>query len=249
MNAGLFVGIGGQKERVNHVVYGIVVAGGQGMRIGEKKQYKLLAGKPMWERAVGALRSGGFDRVWLVVPESDVASLREIVQMNHLLQDYVTVVAGGDTRFASVRAGLSAVFAESTPPPLWVGVHDAARPFVSVVDVQAVVASARDCGAAILAKRCPDTIKRVQGNVVKTTLARVELWLAQTPQVFRGDWMKTAYRDVSDITDITDDASVMEKMGHSVAVVEATGENRKITTLADLEYAQCLAEMRWGEKS
>jgi 2-C-methyl-D-erythritol 4-phosphate cytidylyltransferase len=234
------------------VVYGVVVAGGQGVRLGEKKQYRSLAGKPMWERSARALLEGGFSKVWLVVPEPDVAEIRTAVCVAGL-QESMGVTAGGATRFDSVRAGLMAVFAEENSAErmdealdLWIGVHDAARPFVTQVDVQAVVEAAKIHGGAILAQPCPDTVKRVGAGLVQETVSRVELWLAQTPQVFRAQWMQAAYWADVDCAEVTDDASVIERAGHFVAVVAATGENRKVTTKADLEYAECLAQMRWG---
>lgn len=229
----------------SQLVYGILVAGGQGTRLGEKKQYRLLAGKPMWARSLEALLLGGFEKVWLVVPLSDVGELHKDINDSRWT-DRVTVVAGGVTRFESVKAGLQAVFQSSETAPTWIGVHDAARPFVSPADIRTVLDAARGSGAAILAEPCPDTVKRTIGHRIDATVPRANLWLAQTPQVFRADWMKAAYWTNLSLNEITDDASVMEQVGHAVTVVAATGENRKITTRSDLEYADCLASMRWG---
>lgn len=221
------------------------------MRFGEKKQYMSLAGRPMWERSVRALLQGGFSKVWLVVPEPDVAEVQTAVGVAGL-HPVVGVTAGGTTRFDSVRAGLTALCAQDNAleqmgeSDVWIGVHDAARPFVTTADVQEVVQAAKVHGGAILAEPCPDTVKRVGDGVVRETVPRAELWLAQTPQVFRAQWMQAAYWGDVNANEVTDDASVIERAGYSVAVVAATGENRKVTTKADLAYAQCLAQMLWG---
>ncbi|MCL6517302.1 2-C-methyl-D-erythritol 4-phosphate cytidylyltransferase [Alicyclobacillus sp.] len=235
------------------MVYGIVVAGGQGTRLGRKKQFLDLAGSPVWRWSVNTLRDAGVDRVFLVVPAEDVSEITRSVEMDDIP---VRVVPGGQTRFHSVRNGLGAIGREvfgldpfaagSAPSPsqakAWVAVHDAARPFVSASDVRAVIRTAKETGAAILARPCADTVKRVEDGCIRGTLPRHSLWLAETPQVFRLDWMWEAYRPGVSPAEATDDAWVMEQAGHTVQVVASTAENRKITTPADWAWAQMWAE-------
>lgn len=243
------------------MVYGIVVAGGQGTRLGRKKQFLDLAGSPVWVRAVRALLDAGVAPVWLVAPREDVDKLSvEADDMGLPLR----VTAGGETRFDSVYNGLREVhtwYAEvglsngagsagspSPAGPALVAVHDAARPFVSSEDVKNVVRMAAQTGAAILARPCAETVKRVEAGCITSTVPRETLWLAETPQVFRLDWMWDAYRRVHMPSAATDDAWVMEQAGYRVHVVPSTAENRKITTPADWEYAQLWAQQRWGRR-
>ncbi|SFU68228.1 IspD/TarI family cytidylyltransferase [Alicyclobacillus macrosporangiidus] len=243
------------------MVYGIVVAGGQGTRLGRKKQFLDLAGSPVWVRAVRALLDAGVAPVWLVVPREDVDRLSaEADEMGWPLR----VTAGGETRFDSVYNGLREIhaschgadgsggtdFAGSPSPgsPALVAVHDAARPFVSSEDVKSVVRTAVQTGAAILARPCAETVKRVEAGCVVSTVPRDTLWLAETPQVFRLDWMWNAYGRVNRPGAATDDAWVMEQAGYRVHVVPSTAENRKITTPADWEYARLWAQQRWGRQ-
>jgi 2-C-methyl-D-erythritol 4-phosphate cytidylyltransferase len=236
-------------QEVKQMVYGIVVAAGQGSRIGFRKQYAELAGKPVWRRSVEALLAGGVAKVWLTVPEDDVPDLKREVERGDLYQR-VRVTAGGGTRFESVRLGLSALLrdceAGECELPLYVAVHDAARPFVSEADVRAVVQAAGETGGAILASPCPDTVKRACDQYIAETIPREQIWLAQTPQVFRTEWMRERYFDPDVFFSATDDAAVFEAVGYKVRIVPATSDNRKITTPEDWEYAKWLAKRRWG---
>lgn len=237
--------------------YGLVVAGGQGSRLGFPKQYANLAGKPMWERAVMSLLAGGVSAIWLVVPAGDVPEVNRYIAQ---LQDHPVqqVVVGGASRADSVARGLDAIFAANTGEleDLLIAIHDAARPFVAAIDVAAVLAAAEQAGAAMLGAACVDTMKKVLDGRVIETVAREGLWHAQTPQVFRSDWLRTVYQrlsregfgKVSMMEQVTDDASLMEAFGYEVHLVPSTGFNGKVTTVTDLEYATWLAVQRWGEK-
>ncbi|MBX5436882.1 MAG: 2-C-methyl-D-erythritol 4-phosphate cytidylyltransferase [Alicyclobacillaceae bacterium] len=252
--------------------FGILVAAGSGQRIGFRKQYAELAGLPMWERAGNALLAGGVEHIWLVVPPEDVGKVRADVQARGRHQHF-SVAAGGATRHESVRQGLAALVAAWSGNPgrvdtarpasfaavgraagaddVLVAVHDAARPFVLAADVEAVVAAARRCGAAVLGRPCADTIKRVVAGAVVETIPRDDLWQAETPQVFRLSWLCAAHDAVAAAytgrEELTDDASVVERvLGHPVQVVRSQGWNMKITTPADWECAQALASARWG---
>lgn len=224
---------------------GVVVAGGQGTRLGFAKQYLDLAGKPMWERAVKALVEGGISSVWLVVPRFDAARLSEYA-LNAPGLRVSKVVEGGTSRAESVARGLQSVFETYEElGNLLVAIHDAARPFVSPEDVSAVLAAAAATGGAMLGEPCVDTMKQVESGKVVRTIPREGLWKAQTPQVFRADWLQDAYRH-SFGPEVTDDASLMESLGYPVQMVQSSGFNGKVTTKLDLEYADWLAKQRWG---
>lgn len=232
-------------------VYGIVVAGGLGIRAGVKKQFEPLAGQAMWIRSVNSLFAGGVDALCVVAPVVDVPRIeRDAAELWGLK---ARVTAGGGTRHESVECGLAAIqdWVSTDVSPVLVAVHDAARPFVSPDDVQRVVAAASECGAALLVQPCSDTVKwSEQGALVERTIPRQSLWLAQTPQVFQSDWMAAAYtawREQRGADTPTDDAEVLESAGYQVRLVPAQQMNLKVTTPLDLKYAGWLSEQRWGE--
>jgi 2-C-methyl-D-erythritol 4-phosphate cytidylyltransferase len=146
----------------------------------------------------------------------------------------VDVVAGGAERADSVRAALARV----RPEIEYVAIHDAARPCLADVWIDAVFDEAKTAGAAILATPVTSTLKRsVSGKTIDETVPRVNLWEAQTPQVFRRDWLVDAYSQLGD-SNATDDAQVMEQAGHAVSIVAGSPLNLKITTRADVKMAE-----------
>ncbi len=147
------------------------------------------------------------------------------------------VVAGGDSRAASVRAGLAAV-PESADV---IVVHDGARPLASPALFRAVVdAVTGGADAAIPGIAVADTLKRVEDDTVVDTVARHGLVAVQTPQAFRAAVLRRAHGTGSDATD---DAGLVESMGATVRVVPGEPRNIKVTTVADLEVAQALAQL------
>ncbi len=197
------------------------------------KAFVELAGKSLLARSIDALcASGAID--W-VVPVLPAAYLGEWPALAKELADAARVrapVAGGATRQASARAGLAAL----GPEVRWIAVHDAARPLVRPRDVARVVEAARASGAALLAAPVRDTIHRVLDGAVAATPPRRELWAAQTPQVFRADWLGRALE--LDASDATDDAELVARLGLRVAVVASDERNLKITTRQDLALAE-----------
>jgi 2-C-methyl-D-erythritol 4-phosphate cytidylyltransferase len=231
-------------------IFGILVAAGMGMRMGFKKQFALLAGKPIWERSGDALTAGGVERIWLVVPSDDVDAVRRHLD-GEGRSDVYTVVAGGATRAESVGHGVQAILSEweGRLEDVIVAVHDAVRPFVTPEDVRRVVEAATGCGGAVLGQPCVDTLKRVDSDLrIVGTVPRAGLWQAQTPQAFALDVLARAYADASILERATDDAMLVESLGLPVQMVRVSGVNVKITTPADLEFAQWLAERRWGDQ-
>jgi 2-C-methyl-D-erythritol 4-phosphate cytidylyltransferase len=145
------------------------------------------------------------------------------------------VVLGGATRAESVLNGLK----EVRPDIPFVAIHDAARPCISEVWVDAVFAKAKSTGAAILATPCNATLKRVgNDHVIEATVPREKLWLAQTPQVFRTELLRNAYAKHPNPAQATDDASIVEAHGHPVSIVEGSPLNIKVTTKADMKFAE-----------
>jgi 2-C-methyl-D-erythritol 4-phosphate cytidylyltransferase len=145
----------------------------------------------------------------------------------------IEVVIGGSDRSESVANALARV----RPDIEYVAVHDAARPCLASEWIDAVFAAAQKTGAAILAIPVTGTLKRVtQNHQIQETVSRQNLWEAQTPQVFRRELLMQAYAQRSGAP-ATDDAELVERMGHPVAVVEGSPINLKITTKGDLRLA------------
>jgi 2-C-methyl-D-erythritol 4-phosphate cytidylyltransferase len=177
-----------------------------------------------------------------VVPAAELAGLARWGAELGAIPRLAAAVAGGAERQDSVRAGLRALPGDVS----FVAVHDAARPLVRAADVARVVAAAREHGAALLAVRVRDTLKRVRGGRVVETPPRDECWAAQTPQVFRRDWLEEALAKAeADGFLGTDDAQLVERLGLPVRVVEGDPANLKITFPEDL----ALAEARLRERA
>jgi 2-C-methyl-D-erythritol 4-phosphate cytidylyltransferase len=145
----------------------------------------------------------------------------------------VDVVEGGAERSDSVRNALAQVRDDID----FVAVHDAARPCIANEWIDAVFTAAQATGAAILGIPVSSTLKRVaKDNTIEATVPRANIWEAQTPQVFRRDWLVEAYAQ-TDQAPATDDAELVQRLGHSVKVVPGSPINMKITTKDDLRLA------------
>lgn len=210
-------------------VWAIVVAGGIGSRFGRPKQFATLAGRPVVEWSVTAARKAT-DAVVLVVPESDLERARSL--------GADVVVAGGETRSASVREGLARV-------PLTVEVvvvHDAARPLASPALFAAVVAPLfrEDVDGVVCGLAVADTLKRVgaDGSTVTGTVDRSAIVAVQTPQAFRASVLRRAHAEGGDATD---DAALVEALGGTVRVVPGEPHNVKLTLPSDLALLEHLA--------
>ena len=208
---------------------GIIAAGGSGERLGASgpKAFVVLAGRPMLEWSLEVLRST-CERVVVAVPEG----------CEERVPDSVT---GGASRSASVRNALAAA-----PECEIAVVHDAARPLVDEALVSRCVAALEGYDGAIAAARVTDTVKEAAGDgSVVRSLDRERLWAVQTPQVFRGDVLRRALSAGEEaLAAATDDASLVERAGGSVRVVEAPARNMKVTTLQDLRVAEAILAER-----
>jgi len=211
------------------------------------KAFVELAGRSLIERAASALAAvPELTAVVPVVAESALGRLSEWAPGLAALEKVLPAVAGGAERQDSVRAGLAAL----PPETALVAVHDAARPLVRPADVSRVVEVARGCGAAILALPVRDTLKRVREGRIIATPPRHECWAAQTPQVFRVDWLREALvkAEAAGVTG-TDDAALVERLGLEVRVVEGDPRNLKITTAEDLAVAEAWLASLVGEEA
>ena len=214
----------------------IIPAAGSGKRFGSKqnKIFQRIKGQPIFIRTL-ELFSGRNDvvQIQLVASAADLADLKESYGGNLGFMG-VTLTEGGLQRSDSVRNALAKVVDDAD----LVCVHDAVRPCVSSLWLDAVFAEASKSGAAILAYPVHGTLKKVtNGKMIDETVDRSDLWEAQTPQVFRRDIIMKAYAAGSLATD---DAAMAEAIGHPVSVVMGDPRNIKITTPGDLALAEAV---------
>jgi 2-C-methyl-D-erythritol 4-phosphate cytidylyltransferase len=214
----------------------LVPAGGVGTRLGGRtpKQFRRVGGAPIL--AMTLRRFAGHPAIAAVVvaaPAVHLARTRALVGGRR--RPAVRVVEGGVTRQESVWCALQAAPAEIDV----VVVHDAVRPFISRALLDAVVAAAAESGAAICALPIAETVKRVRDGVVEATVERAGLWAVQTPQAFRAALLREAHEKARrDGVIGTDDAMLVERLGHPVRVVPGLAGNVKITTPEDLRRAR-----------
>lgn len=226
----------------------VVAAGGSGSRMGTAmpKQFMPLAGVPILLHSLRTLeRARSVDAVILVVPASDRQRVLAEVIERYGIKKVRKIVAGGETRQQSVYRGLK----ETDPADEIVVVHDAARPLVTEDLIERSVEEARKTGGAIVAVPMKDTPKQVgPTGVIKRTMDRSELWLAQTPQTFRRAVLLEAYEKAEvERLQATDDAALVERLGHAVGIVPGSWENLKITTTDDLVIAEAILAARAGK--
>ena len=220
--------------------YVIIVAGGKGLRMGGDipKQFLPVNGKPVLMRTIERFRDYSPDLgIILVLPRAQQEYWRELCR-EHGFQAAYTIADGGETRFHSVRNGLSLIPDSERGV---VGVHDGVRPFVSTEVIDRCYEAARRSGAAIPVTPVVETLRYVAGSEVGRNVVRSDYRLVQTPQTFDIQLLKRAYaQEYSEA--FTDDASVVEAVGVSVEMVEGNRENIKITTPFDITVATALAE-------
>lgn len=224
--------------------WGLIVAAGKGRRLGGEtpKPYLSLNGRPLLGWALEAFqRCHLVDAVQLVVASERIEQARELVRQLGL--DKVRgVAAGGATRPGSVQRGLAALPAACG----LVAIHDGARPLVRPSLIGRVVAAAAESGAAIPALAVRDTVKRGEGGAVAATVDRAGLHLAQTPQVFAVELIRRAHAEASGADGITDDAQLVERLGHTVSLVAGDPDNLKVTLPGDLDLAERLLSSSGG---
>lgn len=220
-------------------VTAIVPAAGRGARMkGDiPKQFLLLAGKPILIHTLNKLSRCKVDEMVIVVQEEKMDLARRLIE-EELADKPFKLVKGGVERQDSVRAGLAAVDKDCSI----VVVHDAVRPFVNPGAVNEVIEAAEKTGAAILAVRPSDTIRlEDKDSGIMDDLPRDRLWQIQTPQAFSKDLLIAGHKKaLGEGYSATDDAGLVEHMGHRVTVVQGDSMNLKITGPRDLELAQVL---------
>lgn len=208
----------------------ILVAAGASRRMGFDKLWSPLGERLVLDYALGTLaESPSIQQIVLVLAVDRLSAGRRLALATG---PTASVCCGGSERRDSVAAGLRAL-----QPCEWVLVHDAARPFVSEEIIQATLRAAQPTGTAVAAVPATDTIKRaMEDGTVCETLDRSGLWCVQTPQVFRFEILQRALNCPDH--DVTDEATLVERLGVKVVVAVGAETNFKITTPVDLELAE-----------
>ncbi len=216
-------------------LYAVIVAGGHGKRMGSElpKQYLELAGKPVLMRTLERFKA--FDEsieLITVLPENQLRFWAEL-QKKYSFDIPHTIVKGGKVRFYSVRNGLKFV-----DTPGLVAIHDGVRPFVSIDTIQRCFQMAEKLGNAVPVIS-PTESMRIVSETGSAPINRMNIKIVQTPQVFNAEIIKKAYRQ-DYLPEFTDDASVLEKTGIKINLIEGNRENIKITTPEDLVISSAL---------
>ena len=216
----------------------VIVAAGTASRMGGiDKVMAELEGEPMICRTVRAFQNCDAIKEIVIVTRQDL-----IVPISNLCRDYSkvkAVVTGGSSRQESVAMGLNAL----SDKVKLAAIQDGARPLVTWELIDRVVRAAHTYGAAAPAIPVKDTIKVVEGGIVKETPDRSRLQAVQTPQVFDFDLIRGALKQAKlDEAEVTDDCSAVERLGMTVKIVEGDERNIKVTTPMDLKVAKMLLE-------
>lgn len=205
------------------------------------KQFTELAGTPILIHTLRTFSAiDDVKEVWIALRENEIGGFRDRLAKEGALKKTIELVAGGEHRQQSVQHALNAI---SAAPDDIVLVHDAVRPLVTPEIIREVIEAAKKYGAAIAGLPAIDTVKQVErtaeGAIIKATIPRAGIVLAQTPQGFRYSVIKKAFDEAAaDGFMGTDEASLAERSGHEVAVVMGSPRNLKITNPGDMELAE-----------
>jgi 2-C-methyl-D-erythritol 4-phosphate cytidylyltransferase len=205
------------------------------------KQFTELAGTPILIHTLRKFASiPEVNEIWIALRESEMESFRERIRQTDVQNKKIELVVGGEHRQQSVTNALNALQADADDIIL---VHDAVRPLVTAEIIHEVIEAAKKYGAAIAGMPAVDTVKQVErtaeGALIKTTIPRAGIVLAQTPQGFRYSVIKRVFDEATaDGFMGTDEASLAERSGQAVAVVMGSPRNIKITTPSDMELAE-----------
>lgn len=220
--------------------YVIIVAGGQGSRMKSEipKQYLSVKGIPIIIRAIQCFLNFSSEmKIIVCVHPSYRAHMENLLKTFNLNEHGIQITLGGDTRFQSVKNGLHLI---TDQEPAVVGIHDAARPFVSKTTIEQCFETARTRGNAVPCLPVNESLRKISNNI-NHSVNRNEYKIIQTPQCFNLFRIKKAFEQEYN-TGFTDDATVLESTGETIHLVEGNPENIKITSPFDLILAEALVE-------
>jgi 2-C-methyl-D-erythritol 4-phosphate cytidylyltransferase len=220
----------------------VIVAAGASRRMqGRDKIWMPLAGRIALARTLDVFQNSALiDHIVLVTSSERLEDASALWQQD-AWSKVSAVVVGGTRRQDSVRVGLDAL-ADAVPQCRWVMIHDAARPFVTEAILEAGLQAVQEHQAVVAAIPVSDTIKQVKQGIITATLDRTQLWSIQTPQVFSFPLIHQAHHTPQAQGDVTDDATLLELLGHRVAIFAGSPANFKITTQEDILLAEALLQ-------
>ena len=229
---------------MNRNVTAIIPAAGMGKRMGGAipKPFLWIGGRPILAHTLDAFeRCDSVDEVILVVGIGDLRLVSEEVVDRYEFTKVRKILSGGEKRQDSVWEGLKAVEAGTEI----VVIHDGVRPFVAPEHLSESIGQCRKCDAVITAVPVKDTIKEAEDGLVTSTLDREKLWAIQTPQTFALDLILRAHQQAMGAALIaTDDAALVERLGHPVHLLRGSYHNIKITTPEDLALGEIILKNR-----
>ena len=217
----------------------VIVAAGESQRMGGMdKVFALLGSKTVLARVVEVFhKCNTIEQIIVVLSQQNLPAGEKLIAEQGWSK--VSVCPGGERRQDSVLAGISRL-----SPCDWIIIHDGARPLVTAELIKHGLEAARETGAAVAAVPVTDTIKIARDDgFVQETSPRHKLWAVQTPQVFRFGIITEAYRQIKG--EVTDDATLVEQLGHKIKLYMGSYDNIKVTTSGDLTLAEvCMQRMR-----
>lgn len=218
-------------------VFVILTAAGKGDRFsaGSKKrtpkQFTTLLNKPVILHSLSKFQKSKFVDEILISAEKEYFDYLHLLAAANNITKLSRLVEGGKTRFESVKNAFKEISCNKNDLIL---IHDAARPNISAEALNDIIKESMKAGEVIFASKAADTLKRGEKGFVKETLSRENLWLVQTPQIFRYGVLEDSYRRSRKKTDFTDESGMVEKAGYRVKILEGNRENLKITTHKDI---------------
>ncbi|MGL5255745.1 MAG: 2-C-methyl-D-erythritol 4-phosphate cytidylyltransferase [Proteocatella sp.] len=229
------------------MVSAVIVAAGKGTRMNHSsnlsKQYIDILGKTVVLRTLEKfIKSEVIDEIVIVIMKAEETYFKENVLSKIDTKKPIKLVHGGSERFESSYNGIIAT-SETSDIVL---IHDGVRPFVKLEEISNMVEAVKKFDAAVLAVKSKDTIKLAVDNIIEETPNRENVYMIQTPQGFKRNLLIEAYQHMRTSKDDfmpTDDASVVERYGTKVHIVEGSYENIKITTASDIYFAEAIIKM------
>ena len=211
----------------------IIVGGGSGLRMnmGIPKQFLPISGRPIIMRTIEKFHDSDHEmKIYVVLPADQMEYWNELCIKHHFTIKH-TLIEGGNERFFSVKNALAQIAADGL-----VAVHDGVRPFVSLETIKRCFEQAEQVDCVIPVVESADSIRQI-GEEGSQSVDRKLYRMVQTPQVFKSSILLEAYQqEFSPL--FTDDASVVERLGHKIHLVEGNRENKKLTTPMDLLIAE-----------